>query len=183
MSLLSLGSVQGAEKETSKNNADLLIVVGAGGEASYGEIFTEWATMLQAIGEEAQAKVELLGPAVPESDSEGSLKDLFKGKIEAYAKETEEPLWIALIGHGTFNGRVAKFNVQGPDISSEELASWLKPLKRPVAVMNTSSASAPFLNALSGPNRVVLTATRDGFELNFARFGSYLVNALGSQAS
>ncbi len=180
ISLLSLGSVQSAEKETSKNNADLLIVVGAGGEASYGEIFTEWATMLQAIGEEAQAKVELLGPAVP-ADSEGSLKDLFKGKIEAYAKETAEPLWIALIGHGTFNGRVAKFNVQGPDISSEELASWLKPLKRPVAVMNTSSASAPFLNALSGPNRVVLTATRDGFELNFARFGSYLVNALGSQ--
>ena len=180
MLLFFLGSLRGAENVTSKNSADLLIVVGAGGEASYGEIFSEWATMLQAIGEEAQAKVELLGPDVPDS-IEGSLKDVFKEKLEAYAMETEEPLWIALIGHGTFNGRVAKFNVKGPDISTEELASWLKPLKRPVAVMNTSSASAPFLNALSGPNRVVLTATRDGFELNFARFGSYLVNALGSK--
>ena len=182
MSLLQSSTVQGAEQGEPGNNADLLIVVGAGGEASYGEMFVEWATMLEAVGEEAQARVELLGSLEPDS-AEGSLKDLLKKKIVAYSKETQEPLWIALIGHGTFNGRTAKFNVKGPDISSEELASWLKPLKRPVAVMNTSSASAPFLNALSGPNRVVLTATRDGFELNFARFGSYLVNAFGSESA
>ena len=182
MSLLQSSTVQGAEQGEPGNNADLLIVVGAGGEASYSEMFLEWATMLEAVGEEAQARVELLGSLDPDS-TEGSLKDLLKKKLEVYSKETQEPLWIALIGHGTFNGRTAKFNVKGPDISSEELASWLKPLKRPVAVMNTSSASAPFLNALSGPNRVVLTATRDGFELNFARFGSYLVNAFGSESA
>ena len=182
MSLLQSNLLQGAEQGEPGNNADLLIVVGAGGEASYGEMFAEWATMLEAVGEEAQARVELLGSSDPDSE-EGSIKDLLKKKIEVYSKETQEPLWIALIGHGTFNGRTAKFNLRGPDISSEELASWLKALQRPVAVMNTSSASAPFLNALSGPNRVVLTATRDGFELNFARFGSYLVNAFGSESA
>jgi hypothetical protein len=39
--------VQGAEQGEPGNNADLLIVVGAGGEASYGEMFLEWATMLR----------------------------------------------------------------------------------------------------------------------------------------
>ena len=175
-------SMQAAEITETDGRADLVIVVGAGGEASYGEIFTQWATMLQDVGEEAQARVTLLGP-LPPDDSEDSLKDHFQKKLVELSAQTTEPLWIALIGHGTFNGRNAKFNIAGPDFSSKELADWLEPVKRPVAIMNTSSASAPFLNALSGPNRVVLTATRDGFELNFARFGSYLVRALGSSES
>jgi hypothetical protein len=174
--------VRADDKIEAESRADLLIVVGAGGEASYGKLFTEWATMLQAVGEEAQARVTLLGPKELE-DSDDTLKDQIQKTLEGLSLETQEPLWIALIGHGTFNGRVAKFNIAGPDISNQELADWLEPMKRPVAIMNTSSASAPFLNALSGQNRVVLTATRDGFELNFARFGSYLVNALGSSGS
>ena len=43
MSLLQSSTVQGAEQGEPGNNADLLIVVGAGGEASYGEMFLEWA--------------------------------------------------------------------------------------------------------------------------------------------
>ena len=77
MSLLQSNLVQGAEQGVPGNNADLLIVVGAGGEASYGEMFVEWATMLKAVGEEAQARVELLGSFEPDS-AEGSLKDLLK---------------------------------------------------------------------------------------------------------
>ena len=61
------------------------------------------------------------------------------------------------------------------------MVSWFEPIERPLALINTTSASAPFLKELSGPGRVILTATRDGFELNFARFGSYLVHALGSE--
>ena len=32
-----------------------------------------------------------------------------------------------LIGHGTFDGKDAKFNLRGPDVSDEELAQWLAP--------------------------------------------------------
>jgi hypothetical protein len=169
-----------ASGETRK--ADLLIVVGAGGLEQYQELFSEWTSMLRSVGEQAQAKVTVVGPELPEG-STGDLKDQLQSTIESLSADTSEPLWIAMIGHGTFDGRTAKFNIAGPDVSSQELAEWLKPLKRPLAVMNTASASAPFLNALSGPNRVILTATRDGFELNFARFGSYLVKALGSSTA
>ena len=88
------------------------------------------------------------------------------------------PLWIVLIGHGTFDGREAKFNLRGPDVTDLELAEWLAPIKRPVAVLDCTSASGPFLNRLSGANRVVVTATRSGHELNFARFGQYLAEAI-----
>ena len=81
MSLLQSSTVQGAEQGEPGNNADLLIVVGAGGEASYGEMFLEWATMLEAVGEEAQARVELLG-SLDSDSTKGSLKDLLKKKLE-----------------------------------------------------------------------------------------------------
>ncbi len=51
-------------------------------------------------------------------------------------------------------------------------------MKRPLAVINCSSASAPFLNRLAGENRVVITATKSGDEQNFAHFGQYLAAAI-----
>ena len=41
-------------------------------------------------------------------------------------------------------------------------------------MINCASASGPFINRLSGPNRVVIVATKSGFEMNFSRFGEYL---------
>ena len=88
-----------------------------------------------------------------------------------------------LIGHGTFDGHTAKFNLRGPDVTAEELAEWLKPLKRPLAVINCASASAPFINRLAGENRVVITATKSGDEQNFARFGQYISAAIADPAA
>ena len=93
-----------------------------------------------------------------------------------------EPLWVVLIGHGTFDGREAKFNLRGPDVTDIELAEWLKPIRRPLAIINGASASGPFLNRLSGEGRVVVTATRSGDEQNFARFGGYIAEAIADPA-
>jgi len=68
--------------------------------------------------------------------------------------------------------------LRGPDVSASELALWLRPFRRPLALINTASASAPFLNALSATNRVVITATRSGHEQNATRFGQYLAEAI-----
>ena len=65
-----------------------------------------------------------------------------------------------------------------PGCPAAELAVWLKPFRRPLAVINTASCSAPFLNLLSAANRVVITATRSGYEQNYTRFGQYLAEAL-----
>ena len=61
-----------------------------------------------------------------------------------------EPLWLVLIGHGTFDGHTAKFNLRGPDVSATDLAEWLAEMKRPLAVINCASSSSPFINRLAG---------------------------------
>jgi hypothetical protein len=59
----------------------------------------------------------------------------------------------------------------------------LQPFQRPVAVVQCSSSSGPFLADLSRTNRVVITGTRSGAEQNYARFGSYFAEAVGDLAA
>ena len=90
-------------------------------------------------------------------------------------------MWLVLIGHGTYDGKTAKFNLRGSDVSPAELAAWLKPIERPLAVIDCTSSSGPFLNELSGAKRVVITAARSGSEFNYARFGDYISAAISDQ--
>ncbi|SVC04276.1 uncharacterized protein METZ01_LOCUS257130, partial [marine metagenome] len=80
---------------------------------------------------------------------------------------------------GTFDGKAAKFNLVGNDVSDADFKHWLKLHRGPLVFINTSSCSAPFIRSLSGPNRVVATATKSGYEQNFCRFGGYMAAALG----
>jgi len=59
----------------------------------------------------------------------------------------------------------------------------LKPCKRPLALIQCASASGPFIPALSAPGRVILTATRSGYEVNATRFGGYLAQAIADPAA
>jgi hypothetical protein len=45
-------------------------------------------------------------------------------------------------------------------------------------VVNCASSSGPFINTLSAPQRVVITATKSGHEQNYSRFGDYFSAAL-----
>jgi hypothetical protein len=83
-----------------------------------------------------------------------------------------------MIGHGTYDGRSARFNLIGPDLTAEELARLLQPFSRPIIVINTASCSGPFLPALSGPDRIIITATRSGFESSATRFGPQIAQAI-----
>ena len=91
-----------------------------------------------------------------------------------------QELWIVLLGHGTFDGKEAKFNMAGPDLSAAQAAELLRPIQRPLVLINCTSASAPFIPALAAPNRIVITATRSGFEENYAHFGRFLSTSIAS---
>jgi hypothetical protein len=94
------------------------------------------------------------------------------------SQQSNTALWLVLIGHGTFDGRTAKFNLRGPDVSADDLAGWLNSASRPLVIINTASSSAPFMNTLSAAGRVVITATKSGYEQNVTRFGKYLAEAM-----
>ena len=153
----------------------VLLVVGAPGEAEYGTNFLRQAALWTDACAKAGAQLLTVG-----LDSASTETDLEKLRNTITNQPTAGPnqLWIVLIGHGTFDNKEARFNLRGPDLSATDLAMWLQPFKRPLAIIDTSSSSAPFLNKLSGPNRVVITATRSGHEQNFARFGQYFAEAL-----
>jgi hypothetical protein len=157
-------------------NTTVILVVGAAGEAEFGAAFTAAADLWEKACERAGAKHVTIGRADAGKTSDF---DLLRQAIEAEPKEGTGEFWLVFIGHGTFDGKDAKFNLRGPDLPASDLAQWLQPFHRPLAVIDTSSASAPFLNKLSGPQRVVITATRSGFEQNYARFGQFLAEAIG----
>jgi len=152
------------------------IVVGAPGMPEYASEFRTWADQWKAAASKGGADSATIGTDNP---TEPPDRDRLHTLITERATNSTEPLWIVLIGHGTFDGKEAKFNLRGPDVSELELVKWLEPVKRSVVLIDGSSASAPFLNRLSAPNRIVISATRSGNEVNYARFGQYLSESIG----
>jgi hypothetical protein len=180
---LALGVTRGVQSQTSETSVaasppapSLVIVVGAPGAPTYATRFAETAARWQKAAARAKAPLTIIGldndSARPALSDRARLEAVFKGPPGA------GPLWLVLIGHGTHDGRQARFNLRGPDVSAQELATWCKPLTRPLVVVNGASASAPFLAALSGPQRVVVTATKTAGENSAPRFGSFFAEAI-----
>lgn len=177
---LPLASAQ-ALPEKMAASPSLILVVGAPGQDEYTEQFSAWAARWRSAAEKAGVVVTGIGPgalrAGETARGNASDRDHLIASLKAQPTEGAE-LWLVFIGHGTFDGKTARFNLAGPDFTPAELGEWLKPFQRPLAIVNCASASGPFVSTLSAPGRVVISATRSGNEQNFARFGEHLSKAL-----
>jgi hypothetical protein len=176
--MLALGAAARPAHSAEQEDHDkptVIAVVGAGGTPEYTAQFVKWAGLWEQACSKGDTRFVAIGlDEVEASDDRTKLQET----LTAEADRNPAALWLVLIGHGTFDGRTAKFNLRGPDISTDDLAEWLKPVSRPVAVINTTSSSSPFLSKLSAQGRVVITATKSGFEQSYARFGQYLADAI-----
>ena len=163
-----------------ESSAQIIVAVGAAGTEEYGKEFSDWADHWRNVAKESGASIELVGDAPATSiDDREALKSL----VTKAASEPSVPLWLVMIGHGTFSRQTAKFNLRGPDVSALELSQWLTDIKRPLVVVNCASSSGPFINQLSAPGRVIVSATKSGTEQNYARFGKYFALAILSPGS
>ncbi len=161
------GACQAAERPR------VVLVVGAPGTDEYEKMFAEWGERIVAACETGGAEIVAIGgETASETPDRQKLQDGLVEMVDA------QQLWLILIGHGTFDGKTARFNLRGPDISAAELAEWLAAVPCPVAIVNCSSASGPFIDQLTGARRIVVTATRSGFEHNFSRFGDFFSRSL-----
>jgi hypothetical protein len=166
-----------SQSEQAGQKPTVIIVIGAAGTEEYGVEFTKLAGMWQEACTKGNVRSIVVGlDKVKDMQDRTILEQILKNE----PKENNPALWLVLIGHGTFDGRTAKFNLRGPDLSAKDLAEWLKPFNRPISVINTTSSSAPFLSRLSAENRVIITATRSGYELNYTRFGRYFAESIGN---
>jgi hypothetical protein len=161
--------------DLSAKRPTIIVVVGAAGSPEYGAQFVKWAQLWEQACSKSGANFISIG--LGEIQTPGDRTKL-QEILTDESQQTVAALWLVLIGHGTFDGRTARFNLRGPDISAEDLAEWLKPVNRPLIVINTTASSAPFLSILSGPQRIVITATKSGYEQNYTRFGEYLAGAI-----
>ena len=113
-------------------------------------------------------------------------KEEIQKVFETFARTAtpDDLVFVTLIGHGSYDGTDAKFNLPGPDISAKEFGALLRRLPtRQVVFVDTSSASGPFIDELSGPGRTIVTATRNGAERYATLFGGFFVDALTSEAA
>lgn len=167
-------SIRAAEKPF-----DVLLLVGAAGADEFGTAFAEWSAVWKATCDRAELSLLTIGPG---DKSQPILdRDKIESALKACAESgTDRPLWIVMIGHGTWDGKAANFNLVGPDLSASKLDDWIRPINRPLVLVNCTSSSGPFINRLSGKDRVIVTATKSGSEQNYARFGQYFAAAFGS---
>ncbi|MEC9093702.1 MAG: hypothetical protein VX438_13395, partial [Planctomycetota bacterium] len=185
------GFLDGQEKskitnsqKASRDRPSIMVVQGAGGSNEYQAIFRQTCQKIETASRKAGGEFTWIGApkgSAPNSDSEKAISDLEKTKqaIQQHKTGTGQ-FWLILVGHGTFDRKAAKFNLRGPDLSAKQLNLWLEGMQRPVAVVNCASCSAPFINELAANDRVVVSATQSGFELNYARFGIHFADALSN---
>lgn len=172
-----LGSFLSAE-ETPDPRGKLLVVVGAPGEESYVAPFERTVAAWVKAGTEAG-----LNPVVIGDDTDGVDPPMIhREQLQQWLTDQDTTgshlLCLVFVGHGTYDGRQAKINLVGQDVSAVEMRQWLAPIQRPMVVVHGGSASAPFVNALSAPNRIIVTATENGNEINYARFGERFALAI-----
>jgi len=176
---LSLLLVSTASAAQPARELSVLVVVGAGGADEYEGRFHREAEVWQGVCTKAGVECSVIG-------SGGGAKDqtdaaAIQSRIGQFIREKKQALWMVLIGHGSFDGREAKFNLRGPDIGASDMSAWLKPFTGELAVINTASASAPFLKALAGPRRVIITATKGADEVFATRFGGHFIKAIAGE--
>jgi hypothetical protein len=171
----------------------LLVIAGVGGDDEHDKKFHKWAsTFIEAAKKHdglPDANITYLGdkPALdPKTISGRSTKENVEkaiAKIAAEGKPNDEA-FILLIGHGSFDGRAAAFNLPGPDLSAADWAALLGKLSaQRVAFVNTSSSSGAFLPTVAGPGRTIVTATKTGGERNETIFGEFFAQAFADESA
>lgn len=171
----------------------LLVVTGVGGDDEHTATFQKWAgAVLDAAKKQGvlDANMAWCGET-PAAGRDARVKDRSTrenvtkafGDMAQRAKPDDQ-IVVVLIGHGSFDGKTAAFNLPGPDLTAADYATLLGrfPTQR-IAFVNTASSSGPFVQALSGPGRTIVTATRTGGERNETRFPEFFVEALASEAA
>ena len=169
------------DEHDKKPRRSILVVVGAAGEEEFGKAFREaaerWRTAFQA---EDFLLIDGTDLAVKDGKEHRQqiLEWIQNPNAPGTTDDSSQERWLVLIGHGTQDRTAVKFNLKGPDISAEEISKAISQIKSKWLIVDCSSSSGPFINALSGENRIVITATKSGAEQNYARFGSYLSQAI-----
>jgi hypothetical protein len=161
----------------------LLVITGVPGDEEHEQKFTRWAT---AFVDAAKKKEQLPAANITSLSGAKATKDGIDKAVTDIAARSKpnDNVIVLLIGHGSFNGQTAAFNIMGPDRTAADWAKLMgKFSAQHVAFINTSSSSGAFLQPMAAPGRVVITATKTGGEKMDTSFPEFFVEAFTDDAA
>lgn len=168
-------------------NGHHVILCGSAGEAEYAPKFRDWGTRLKTVltarvgaAPERVALLTEAEPDAPASDTATTLENIQSLFTTLTTSVTgEDDLYVYLIGHGSHLKDESKFQIDGPDLTATALEAMLAELPaRRTIVIDGTSASAGFINTLSGPNRIICAATKSASEVNATEFMRFFIEGL-----
>ncbi|MGH9254274.1 MAG: hypothetical protein ACRD3C_06865 [Vicinamibacterales bacterium] len=164
-----------------------VIVSGASGGEKYAAQQQKWRSQL-AVFLTTNFALPDANIVILDENSSGSssataanVRRLF-GDLRRRVTDTDT-VFVVLVGHGTFDGIDAKFNLVGPDLSAAEWKDLLDALPARLVVANTTESSFPFLEQLSRAGRVVITATDSPQQRYATIFPEYFIRSLADLSS
>jgi hypothetical protein len=166
----------------------LVIVSGLGGDKKYTQSF---AALSQSLADAAAKRFNIADGEIQWFGEDSvSSKPHYRGQSTKINVEgalmqlatragANDQIVVVLIGHGSGDGPETKISIPGPDLSARDFAQLLArfPTQK-IAFINLTSASGDMLPIVSGPNRVIITATKSAFERNESHFAQYFIDAL-----
>jgi len=164
-----------------------LVISGASGGKEYAAQYANWTdSLLQVLTGRLKMSADSV-TVLSDSDqpSLAATADNVRGILGALrTKMTRDDLLvIVLIGHGTFDGVDAKFNLVGRDLESAEWGALLKNIPGRLVVVNTTAGSFPFIERLAAPRRIVISATDSVAQRFDTVFPQYFIKAFEDESA
>jgi hypothetical protein len=173
--------------QASAQERHAVIVSGAAGGEQYAAKLAGWrqrlvATLQAKLGFDA-THLRVFAENTP--DAQPATRERVSAAVEklAQALGPEDLVLIVLLGHGSFDGVEAKFNLVGPDLDTNDWRDLIRPLRSRVVIVNTTGASFPFLERLAGPRRIVITATETPAQKYDTVFAEHFINTLADASA
>jgi len=154
-----------------------LVVSGVSGTEKFAASQKTWVSSLQTTLQQrlgfSTERITVLtedstGTAIANRDNVTRVLTSLKSRLTA-----DDVLLVVLIGHGTFDGTVAKFNLVGPDMDSREWKAAFDGNAARLVFVDTTSSSFQFVPALSAKNRIVIAATDSAAQKYATLFPQY----------
>jgi hypothetical protein len=174
--LVATGAAYGGERYA-------LVVTGASGGPQYAEKYDNWRSSFVQLLQGPLRYPEDHVIVLAEEESAGTLaatRDNVRAALLQLRSRVagDDVVLIVLVGHGSGGDTgEGKFNLVGPDLTAQDWAELVRPLAGRVVFINGASGSFPFVEALTGKNRVVLTANDSPAQQYETVFPQYLLAA------
>ncbi len=172
-----------------------LIITGAAGRPEYAIRYQSWrnslAMLLRVSFGYPDDHVVVLAEEENRQTRKPTRENVRKALADLQRRAVAgDVVLVLLMGHGTSgtganasNDDDAKFNLVGPDLSADEWAAAIKPIAGRLVFVNSASGSFPFLQKLSGPGRIVISATGSTMQEYETIFPEFFVHAFGDTAA